>query len=177
MKSTCKFRQIWCHVVCAVCPLSCTLQGLTFQMFACRPVEYFRMVVMVPATLNKLILRGLKPTGKDLAPLARLTSQVKAHAIESCLTSPLAQLPALRCFVGCFLSDFQALKAKLANVSATPEDLTCLLRRPDMSVDSTVQCCQQMTLTSGSQSRYLTPAHPGLVVGPVKEINCHWPWK
>ena len=100
--STCKFRQIWCHVLCAVCPSSCTLQGLTFQMFACRPVKYFRMVVMVPATLNKLILRGLKPTGKDLAPLARLTLQVKAHAIESCLTSPLAQLPAPRTFVGVF---------------------------------------------------------------------------
>ena len=59
------------------------------------------MVVMLPATLNKLILRRLKLTGKDLAPLARLT-QVKALAIESCLTTPLPQLPGLTCFYWVF---------------------------------------------------------------------------
>ena len=79
------------------------------------------MLALVPASITKLLLRGYELFEKDLAPLARLT-QLKVLGTDSCLTSPLPQLPALTKFVGRFISDFQAL----SGVSATLEHLTVL---------------------------------------------------
>ena len=102
--------------------MSCTWQGLTFHVSACRPAEYYPALALLPATLTKLTLfggqepPGLKLLGTDVAPLARLT-QLKELKINPFLTSPLPQLPALTYFVGCFHSDLE-LQA-LSNVSAT----------------------------------------------------------